>query len=132
MKIQETMQGIPVPNIIGTVRLGELGIEELTQLLQTTYDKGMRDAGDASWREGAEEGYREGRTDEKYSLAYAVPEPVEMPVNPLTGLYNVTPEEVDDARAATEDVILVREDGTLTKAGQLYVADVRRHIANGE
>lgn len=50
----------------------------------------------------------------------------EMPVNPHTGLYNVTEDEVQDARAATEDVILVREDGTLTKAGQLYVADVRR------
>lgn len=48
-----------------------------------------------------------------------------MPINPHTGLYNVTHEEVEDARLATEDVILVREDGTLTKDGQLYVADVR-------
>jgi hypothetical protein len=42
------------------------------------------------------------------------------------GTINVTPEEVEDARQATEDVELVRADGTLTKAGQLYVADTRR------
>lgn len=51
---------------------------------------------------------------------------VNMPVNPHTGLINVTHAEVADARAATEGVALVREDGTLTTAGQLYVADKRR------
>ncbi|AWY05830.1 hypothetical protein SEA_PIONEER3_2 [Microbacterium phage Pioneer3] len=50
-----------------------------------------------------------------------------MPPNPHTGLVNVTPGEVADALAATEDVTLVREDGTLTPAGALYVADVRRY-----
>lgn len=50
-----------------------------------------------------------------------------MPVNPHTGLYNVTPEEVADALAATEDFPLVREDGTLTPAGQEYVADMREN-----
>ena len=45
------------------------------------------------------------------------------------GVINVTAEEVEDARAATEDVELVRSDGTLTEAGQLYVADVRRSVA---
>lgn len=50
------------------------------------------------------------------------------PVNPLTGLYNVTPAEVADARAATEDVPLVREDGTLTPAGQVYVSDQRHAL----
>lgn len=94
MKIQETTHGIPVPNIIGTVRLGELGIEELGQLLQTAYDKGR--------------------------------ETVDMPVNPHTGLYNVTEEEVQGARGAEDGVELVRSDGTLTRAGQVYVADVRR------
>lgn len=49
-----------------------------------------------------------------------------MPVNPETGFVNVTPGEVADARAATEDVELVRKDGTLTRAGMLYVADLRR------
>lgn len=48
-----------------------------------------------------------------------------MPPNPHTGLVNVTPGEVQDARMATEDVLLVRADDTLTEAGQLYVADVR-------
>lgn len=41
------------------------------------------------------------------------------------GMLNVTPEEVADARMATEDVELVRPDGTLTEAGQIYVADMR-------
>lgn len=48
-----------------------------------------------------------------------------MPVHPHTGLVNVTPDEIEDARLATEDYVLVREDGTLTEAGRFYVADVR-------
>lgn len=44
----------------------------------------------------------------------------------LDGIINVTPGEVEDARMATEDVELVRSDGTLTEAGQYYVASVRR------
>lgn len=48
-----------------------------------------------------------------------------MPPRP-DGIINVTPEEVEDARLATEDVLLVRPDGTLTPAGMLYVADNRR------
>lgn len=52
-----------------------------------------------------------------------------MPVNPHTKLYNITEGEFLDAVAATEDVPLTREDGTLTPAGQLYVADVRRAAA---
>lgn len=56
-----------------------------------------------------------------------VPAPHVMPLNPHTGLYNVTHEEVADARAAEDGVTLVRADGTLTPAGQTYVADVRRH-----
>jgi len=48
-------------------------------------------------------------------------------LNPHTGLYNVTPEEVEDARLATDDVRLVREDGTLTLAGREYVMDMRAH-----
>lgn len=48
-----------------------------------------------------------------------------MPVNPHTGLYNITRGEFLDAVAATEDVPLTREDGTLTRAGQEYVADMR-------
>lgn len=39
---------------------------------------------------------------------------------------NVTRDEVEDARHAQEDVLLVRSDNTLTEAGQLYVADMRR------
>lgn len=50
---------------------------------------------------------------------------VTMPVNPHTKLYNVTRGEFLDAVAATEDAPLTREDGTLTDAGQEYVADVR-------
>lgn len=52
---------------------------------------------------------------------------IAMPVNPHTGLYNVTHVEFLDAVAATEDAPLTREDGTLTRAGQEYVADVRAH-----
>lgn len=48
-----------------------------------------------------------------------------MPPNPHTGLLNVTQEEAADALAATEDVTLVRPDGTLTPAGMLYVSDMR-------
>lgn len=54
-----------------------------------------------------------------------VPAPHVMPANPHTGLINVTPGEVSDALAATVDVELVRPDGTLTVAGQVYVADMR-------
>lgn len=53
---------------------------------------------------------------------------VPMPPRP-DGMLNVTPEEVADARMATEDVELVRPDGTLTEAGQIYVADMRREYA---
>lgn len=103
MKIQETTHGIPVPNIIGTVRLGELGIEELGQLLQSAYDRGLSDFDNH----------------------------VDMPPNPLTGKYNITHAEVADALAATEDIELVRSDGTLTTAGQWYVADMRRDAGSG-
>lgn len=44
----------------------------------------------------------------------------------MDGMINVTHGEVEDARMATEDVELVRADGTLTEAGQIYVASVRR------
>ena len=54
------------------------------------------------------------------------PHVVIMPPHPHTGLINVTPGEVADARAAEDGVTLVRSDGTLTPAGQTYVADVRR------
>jgi len=50
-----------------------------------------------------------------------------MPPHPHTGLINVTPGEIADALAATEDYPLVRPDGTLTDAGQRYVADMRTH-----
>lgn len=45
------------------------------------------------------------------------------------GMLNVTHAEVEDARMAQEDVILVREDNTLTPAGILYVSDARRLAA---
>ena len=48
-----------------------------------------------------------------------------MPANPHTGLINITPDEVRDARMAEDGVMLVRADGTLTEAGQLYVSDMR-------
>lgn len=53
---------------------------------------------------------------------------VDMPLNYITGLYNVTHEEVEKARQAPEDVTgpKVREDGTLTLAGQIWVAEERR------
>lgn len=54
------------------------------------------------------------------------------PANPITGLFNVTHEEVVDARAATEDVPLVRDDGTLTRAGIIYVAGQRRAAIESE
>ena len=53
---------------------------------------------------------------------------VVMPPHWETGLINVTPGEVEDARLATEDVELVRTDGTLTEAGQFYVASVRQFM----
>lgn len=49
-----------------------------------------------------------------------------MPVNPSTGNYNVTSEEVAAALAASPEN--VRADGTLTRAGQAHVADTRRHL----
>lgn len=50
---------------------------------------------------------------------------VRMQVNPHTGNYNVTREEVRDAYLAQRDVELVRFDNTLTHAGQAYVARMR-------
>lgn len=55
---------------------------------------------------------------------------INMPVNPHTKLYNITEGEFLDAVAATEDVPLTREDGTLTRAGQVYVADMRRAMCS--
>lgn len=49
-----------------------------------------------------------------------------MPPHPVTGLINVTHEEVSDALAAQDELRLVREDGTLTIDGMFYVAAVRR------
>lgn len=51
-----------------------------------------------------------------------------MPVNPDTGLYNVTYAEREAARVRqmTLDITLVRQDGTLTAHGQEFVANERR------
>lgn len=57
---------------------------------------------------------------------------VTMPVNPDTGLYNVTYAEVEAARVrqlTLDFIILVRQDGTLTDWGQIFVARMRRERA---
>jgi len=41
-----TEHGIEVPSIIGTTRLGPIGIEELDQLLEQAYLKGFSDGAD--------------------------------------------------------------------------------------
>lgn len=58
-----------------------------------------------------------------------------MPVNPDTGLYNVTHAEVEAARVhqlGLTFVTLVREDGTLTDWGQMFVAKERRARVESE
>lgn len=53
---------------------------------------------------------------------------MDMPINPYTGNYNVTHTEVAVAQAANPE--FVREDGTLTRAGQLFVAREREARLN--
>lgn len=67
---------------------------------------------------GAEYGYE----------CFRVERAVRMPVNPDTGLYNVTYGECEAARVRqlTLDITLVRQDGTLTTRGQEFVASERR------